>query len=66
MKALAMAGGLVAAGMIALPSDARAADVRVSGGVVITVANDWGRGEWRGVSPTFRYGYDRGWREGSD
>ena len=66
MKALAMAGGLLAAGLIALPTNARAAQVRVSAGALITVGDDWGRRDWRGSGPSFRYGYDRGWRDGSD
>jgi hypothetical protein len=66
MKRLALAGVLVVAGIAALPTNARA-DLRVSGGVVIMGRDDRGyRGDWRGVGPAFRYGYDRGWREGSD
>ncbi len=66
MKKLAMASVLMVAGAAALPSNARA-DVRVSGGVVITARDDRGyRGDGRGGAPAFRYGYDRGWRDGSD
>jgi len=66
MKRLALAGLLMVAGIAALPTNARA-DLRVSGGVVIAGRDDRGyRGDWRGVGPAFRYGYDRGWREGSD
>lgn len=66
MNRLAMAGVLMVAGATALPTNARA-DVRVAGGVVITDRDDRGyRGDWRGVGPAFRYGYDRGWREGSE
>lgn len=70
MNRLAMAGVLMLAGAAALPTNARA-DVRVLGGVVITGRGDdrgdrGYRGDWRGVGPAFRYGYDRGWREGSE
>ena len=51
MKALAMAG-FVAAALAALPASAGAADVAAFGRPM--------------VGPSFRYGYDRCWREGSD
>ena len=60
MKRLWIAGMLVAGAVAALPVEARA-DWRVSVGVVA----DYGRGH-RGDGPAFRYGYDRGWREGSE
>jgi len=60
MKRLWIAGMLVAGAVAALPVEARA-DWRVSVGV----AADYGRGH-RGDGPAFRYGYDRGWREGSE
>ncbi len=65
MTKLAMAGVLTAAVAAALPANARAADVHVFGRVVIADRDDY-RGDWRGAGPAFRYGYDRGWREGSD
>jgi hypothetical protein len=62
MKRLWMAGLLAAgtAAALALPAESRA-DWRVSVGV----GADYGRG-FRGGNPAFRYGYDRGWREGSE
>ena len=60
MKRLWIAGMLVAGAAAALPAESRA-DWRVSVGV----AADYGRGH-RGDGPAFRYGYDRGWREGSE
>ena len=60
MKRLWIAGMLVAGAAAALPAESRA-DSRVSVGV----AADYGRGH-RGDGPAFRYGYDRGWREGSE
>ncbi len=67
MTRLAMAGLLTAAVAVALPANARAADVRVFGQVVLADRDDGRyRGDWRGAGPAFRYGYDRGWREGSD
>src|SRR5512141_2394589 len=68
MKTLAMAGVLMVAGAAALPTNAQAG-VTVSGGVVITVQErgyGYGYGDARGGGTAFRYGYDRGWREGSD
>ncbi len=64
MKALAMAGIMAAAAVVALPSESRA-DWRI--GVVIGQNRDWygARGDWRGTGPAYRYGYDRGWRDGS-
>lgn len=60
MKELAMAGLLAAAALVALPAETRA-DWRFGGGVVV------GRDEWRGRDGNaFRYGYERGWREGSE
>ncbi len=68
MRALAMAGLLTAGAALALPVNARAADVRVFGQVLVADRDDgrYYRGDWRGAGPAFRYGYDRGWREGSD
>jgi hypothetical protein len=60
MKRLWIAGLLVAGAALALPADSRA-DWRDSPGV----AADYGRGV-RSGGPAFRYGYDRGWREGSE
>ncbi len=58
MKRLWMAGLLVAGAALALPAESRA-DWRVS------VRVDYGRGP-RGDGQAFRFGYDRGWREGSE
>ena len=60
MKRLLLAGMLVA-GVAALWPQESAADWR--GGVGIGVSHDRGS---RGAGPAFRYGYDRGWREGSE
>jgi hypothetical protein len=60
MKRLGLVGMLVAGAALALPAESRA-DWRVAVGVVA----DHGGG-YRGGSPAFRYGYDRGWREGSE
>jgi hypothetical protein len=60
MKRLLIAGMVLAGAAAVLPAEARA-DFRVSLGVVA----DYGRGP-RGGGPAFRYGYDRGWREGSE
>ncbi|HEX9186925.1 MAG TPA: hypothetical protein VGB87_07630 [Vicinamibacteria bacterium] len=60
MKGLVMAGLLVA-GAAALWPPVSGADWR--GGVGLVVGHDAGS---RGASPAFRYGYDRGWREGSE
>jgi len=60
MKRLWMAGLLVAGAALALPAGSKAADW----GVSVRVAQDYGYGRQGG--PAFRYGYDRGWREGSE
>lgn len=60
MKRLLVAGMLMA-GAAAASTQAASADWRV--GVGIGVSHD--RHPW-GDSPAFRYGYDRGWREGSE
>jgi len=61
MKRLWMAGMLVAGAALALPA-ASQADWLVSLGVG---SDYYGRG-YREGGPAFRYGYDRGWREGSE
>jgi len=60
MKRLLVAGMLVAGAAAAWPQ-ASAADWR--GGVGLEVSRERGL---RGAGPAFRYGYDRGWREGSE
>ena len=60
MKRLFIAGMLVAGATAILPAESPA-DWRVSTGVRV----DYGRGH-RSGGPAFRYGYDRGWREGSE
>jgi hypothetical protein len=60
MKRLWIAGMLMAVAAAAWPQ-AASADWRGAAG--IGVSRD--RGPWGG-SPAFRYGYDRGWREGSE
>ncbi|HSD27257.1 MAG TPA: hypothetical protein VLL75_08130 [Vicinamibacteria bacterium] len=60
MKRLWIAGMLVAGAALALPAESRS-DWRDSAGV----RADYGR-DYRGGGPAFRYGYDRGWREGSE
>jgi hypothetical protein len=60
MKRLWMAGLLVAGAAFVLPAES-SADWRLS----IGVGADYGHGPRRG-GPAFRYGYDRGWREGSE
>jgi hypothetical protein len=60
MKRLLMAGILLAGVAAALPAESRA-DWRV----VIGASFGRERGP-RGGGPAFRYGYDRGWREGSE
>ena len=65
MKELAMAGILAAATVVALPAETRA-DWRV--GIVIGQGDrDYreARDGWRGGTSAARYGYDRGWRDGS-
>jgi hypothetical protein len=66
MKGLTMAGVLAAAAVTALPLPARAADW----GIRVVIAQDGreGRGprDWRGTTSAFRYGYDRGWRDGTE
>jgi hypothetical protein len=59
MKPLWFAAMVVAGAAAALPTQARG-DWRVSA----TVVADHGRHHEAG--PAFRYGYDRGWREGSE
>ncbi len=66
MRALAMAGILAAAAASILAPEARAADFSVR--VVIAggrPAERAPRGDWRDTGPAFRYGYDRGWRDGT-
>ena len=60
MKRLLVAGMLVAGAAAPWPQ-ASAADWR--GGVGLEVSRERGL---RGAGPAFRYGYDRGWREGSE
>jgi hypothetical protein len=55
-----MVGLMVAGAALAWPAESRA-DWRVSAGVRV----DYGRGA-RGGGPAYRYGFDRGWREGSE
>jgi hypothetical protein len=66
MKRLTMAGILVAAAVTALPSPARAVDW----GIRVVVGRDddrhGPRSDWRAASSAFRYGYDRGWRDGTE
>jgi hypothetical protein len=62
MKRLWIAGMVVAGAALALPAESRA-DWRVLLGV--RVNDGYGRGP-RSEGPAFRYGYDRGWREGSE
>ncbi len=67
MKRLTMAGVLAAAAVTALPLPARAADLGVR--VAIGRVERAGRGpsrDWRGESQAARYGYDRGWRDGTE
>jgi hypothetical protein len=66
MTRLWMSGLLVAGAALALPAGSRAADW----GVAVRVGPDrpyaqYGAG-LRESGPAYRYGYDRGWREGSD
>jgi len=60
MKRLLVAGMLVA-GAAAVWPQASAADWR--GGAPLVMSHDYGS---RRAGPAFRYGYDRGWREGSE
>ncbi len=68
MKRLWMTGLLVAGAALALPAASQAADW----GVGVRIASDhpyaqYGPGYgYRGSGPAYRYGYDRGWREGSE
>lgn len=62
MKRLWIAGMVVAGAFLALPAESRA-EWAVSVGV--TRHDGYGRGSRHG-GPAFRYGYDRGWREGSE
>jgi hypothetical protein len=63
MKRLWTAGLLVAGAALALPAASQAADW----GISVRVGADYGHGPGsRESGPAFRYGYDRGWREGSD
>jgi hypothetical protein len=66
MQRLWMAGMLVAGATLALPAASHAADW----GLAVRVGPDhpyaqYGPGSRPG-GPAYRYGYDRGWREGSD
>ncbi len=63
MKRLAMAA-TVAMAATALPLTASAADFGVR--VVIGGGDGVLVGDWRGARSAFRYGYDRGWREGTE
>jgi hypothetical protein len=60
MKRLWIAGMVAAGAVMALPAES-VADWRVSVGV----GRDYGYGS-RGGGAAYRYGYDRGWREGSE
>jgi len=60
MRRFWIAGMVVAGAIAAVPADSHA-DWRVSVGV----RADYGHGI-RDGGPAFRYGYDRGWREGSE
>jgi hypothetical protein len=63
MKRLWMTGMLVAGAALALPAASQAADWHVT----VALGSDYGQGPGhRQSGPAFRYGYDRGWREGSD
>jgi hypothetical protein len=67
---LAMAGVLGVGMIAALPAEARA-DVRVAVGIVIGGHDERGprhspRRAWHDTGPAWRYGYDRGWRDGSE
>jgi len=60
MKRHFVAGMLFAGALAAWPPDA-SADLRVALGMGVS----YDHGTWGG-RPAFRYGYDRGWREGSE
>ena len=60
MKRLWIAGMVVAGAIAAMPAESGADWV-----VSVGVRADYGRGP-RDGGPAFRYGYDRGWREGSE
>jgi hypothetical protein len=60
MKRLLFASVVLAGAAAVLPAEPRA-DWRGPSGARV----DFGRG-FRSGGPAFRYGYDRGWREGSD
>lgn len=62
MRRLWIAGIVMAGAALAVPTAARA-DWRVSVGVG---SDDGYDRRPRGGGPAFRYGYDRGWREGSE
>jgi hypothetical protein len=63
MKARAAAIAVMALAATAVASEARAG-LRIGGVVVIRTDRDHG-GRYR-EGPAYRYGFDRGWREGSD
>lgn len=71
MSRLAIAGVFLMAGLAGSPAAARG-DVAGYAAVVVVADRDprgydgQRRGDWRGAGPAFRYGYDRGWREGSE
>jgi hypothetical protein len=62
MKRLWIAGMVVAGAALALPAESRA-DWRVLLGIRVGDGYDHGT---RREGPAFRYGYDRGWREGTE
>jgi hypothetical protein len=71
-RATMAAAAITVVAAAGLASEARA-DWRVGGGVVIRTDRDFrgydGRGDdryGRQQGPAFRYGFDRGWREGSE
>jgi len=62
MKRLWIAGMVVAGAFLALPAESRAEWAASAG---VARYDGYGRGSRNG-GPAFRYGYDRGWREGSE
>ena len=62
MKRLWIAGMVVAGAFLAPPAESRA---EWAGSVGAARYDGYGRGSRNG-GPAFRYGYDRGWREGSE
>jgi hypothetical protein len=63
--------GVLGVGMVAALPAVSTAGLRVSVGVVITSHDEHGpRREpgraWHDTGPAWRYGYDRGWRDGSE